>query len=530
MTTPSAVSTDGEDSRRFERWRTDLLPWAAGAAALLWLSFSLGARNLTLPDEGRYVGIAWEMLRSGNWLIPTENGLPFFHKPPLFYWLTAASMNRFGTGAAAARLAPLLAAALGALGLYRVARHWAGEPAARWSVLVLLTEPFFFGGAQFANLDMPVAACIALSILSAAHAALLFRSGLPHRPAVLGAWAAAAFGVLAKGLIGVALPGMVVLVWLILSGQRRAIVRLCWPAGPALFALIAVPWFLAVQARYPGFAHYFFVYQHFERFAKAGFNNVEPWWFFAAVVPALTIPWSFWLLRSTFVARPGESSEATLWRQLMWVWLGVVLVFFSIPQSKPVGYAMPMLFPLAALCADAVLSRLGQGVAGARIAFRLALASAIFAMAACVVTVTYFSLKVHRDNTVLAETLLRLRGPGEPVVFVDEYFFDVPLHAQLSEPVPVLSDWHDSTIALHDNWKRELAEAAAFAPRLASALLVDQSQGFALRCGGPAIWAVVKSDDEAGVAALPGARRVVAVHQVGLWRIGDTGCTTPGDR
>ena len=61
-----------------------MVPCAAAALALLWLTFSLGARSLTLPDEGRYVGVAWEMLRSGNWLIPTENGLPFFHKPPLF--------------------------------------------------------------------------------------------------------------------------------------------------------------------------------------------------------------------------------------------------------------------------------------------------------------------------------------------------------------------------------------------------------------------------------------------------------------
>ena len=64
----------------------------AGAAALLWLGFTLGLRRLALPDEGRYVGVAWEMLRSGNWLVPTLDGLPFFHKPPLFYWLTAASL------------------------------------------------------------------------------------------------------------------------------------------------------------------------------------------------------------------------------------------------------------------------------------------------------------------------------------------------------------------------------------------------------------------------------------------------------
>ena len=346
------------------RRRAALIPCAAGALALLWLTFSLGARSLTLPDEGRYVGVAWEMLRSGNWLIPTENGLPFFHKPPLFYWLTAGSMSIFGTGAAAARLAPLLGACLSALGLYLVARRWAGERAARWTLLVLLTQPFFFGGAQFANLDMLVAACIALAILLAAHASLLIRNGLAHRTALLGAWAAAAFGVLAKGLIGVVLPGLVVVLWLALSGQGRTILRLCWPAGPALFVLIAAPWFIAVQARYPDFGHFFFVYQHFERFARGGFNNVQPWWFFAAVLPALTLPWSLWLLRSTFGARPGESAEATLWRRLMWVWLAAVLVFFSIPQSKPVGYAMPMLFPLAALCADALLGQTRAGPGG----------------------------------------------------------------------------------------------------------------------------------------------------------------------
>ena len=524
MSVPAALRRHAAGSLRLERQRVALVPLAAAALALLWLGFSLGARSLTLPDEGRYVGVAWEMLRSGNWLIPTENGLPFFHKPPLFYWLTAGSMSVFGTGAAAARLAPLLGACLGALGLYLVARRWAGERAARWTLLVLLTQPFFFGAAQFANLDMLVAACIALAILLAAHASLLLRNGLPHRSALLGAWAAAAFGVLAKGLIGLVLPGLVVVLWLALSGQGRTILRLCWPAGPALFALIAAPWFIAVQARYPDFGHFFFVYQHFERFARSGFNNVQPWWFFAAVLPALTLPWSLWLLRSTFGARPGEPAEATLWRRLMWVWLAAVLVFFSIPQSKPVGYAMPMLFPLAALCADALLGQLDRGPAPAQLTRRLALASTALAVTICIATVTYFALASHRNNIALAQTLLRLRAPGEPVVFVGDYFFDVPLHARLGEPVPVLSDWHDPAIARHDNWKRELAEATPFAPQLAASLLVDEKTGLALRCGHPRLWAVVKRDDEAGVAALPEATRVALAGSAALWRIEGNDC------
>ena len=68
-----------------------------GVLVLLWFAAGAGLRPLMLPDEGRYVGIAWEMLRSGEWLTPTLDGLPFFHKPPLFYWVTAAALALFGT-------------------------------------------------------------------------------------------------------------------------------------------------------------------------------------------------------------------------------------------------------------------------------------------------------------------------------------------------------------------------------------------------------------------------------------------------
>ncbi len=498
-------------------------PVLVGAlAAFAWLVFSIALRPLSLPEEGRYVGVAWEMLRSGDWIVPTEDGLPFFHKPPLFYWLSAASMHLFGVNAWSPRLAPLLAALLGAAGLYRAGRRWAGERVARWTTLVLVTEPFFFAGAQFANLDMLVAVFIALAIVVAGHAALLMRLGQAHRGALIAAWGAMALGVLAKGLIGIALPGLVVIGWLLVTGQRRTILRLLSPAGIAVFALIAAPWFIAAQLRHPGFARFFFVYQHFERFAAGGFNNVQPWWFFVIIVPLLVLPWSLWLLRSTFGTRSGETTEARLWRQLMWTWLAVVLVFFSIPQSKPVGYAMPVLFPLAALAADAIAAHTRQGTARAP---WLAPASAALAALICVSAVAYYAIYYKGDNTALAHLLQRLRAPGDPVVFVGEYFFDIPLHARLAEPVPVISQWHDPAIALRDNWKRELAEAAPFAPALAATLLVDAEHGLALRCGKAPLWAIAKTDNVALVAALPGATQVtIGRNQVSLWRVPPGGC------
>ena len=283
-------------------------PLSAALAVVAWLAFAIGLHPLTLPDEGRYVGVAWEMMRSGDWLVPTQNGLPFFHKPPLFYWLTALSMEAFGVSVAAARLAPLLLAILAMLGLWATTRRRSGAPIANATVLVLATMPFFFAAAHFANLDMPVAACIALTIVFAADAALALRDGAPWRGTLVLAWTCAALGVLAKGLIGIVLPGLVLVVWLLSLRQARTILRLVWPPGVALFLLIAAPWFVLMQERYPGFLHFFFVYQQFERYTAGGFNNPQPWWFYLAVLSGLALPWSLWLVRARLPARTIDAS------------------------------------------------------------------------------------------------------------------------------------------------------------------------------------------------------------------------------
>ena len=492
-----------------------------GLAVLAWLAFAIGLHPLTLPDEGRYVGVAWEMLRSGDWLVPTENGLPFFHKPPLFYWLTALSLHAFGVNAAAARLAPLLCAGLATLGLFAVTRRRAGEDIATAMVLVLATLPFFFAAAQYANLDMPVAAFIAMAIVFAADAALDLRRGAPHRHALLLAWACAALGVLAKGLIGVVLPALVVAVWLASSRQWRTIPRLLSPLGIAVFALIAAPWFILVQQHHPQFLRYFFYHHHVERFMEKGFNNAQPWWFFAAVLPALALPWSLWLLR----ARPGRDAggaadDRRAWRKLMWVWLLSVVVFFSLPESKPVGYVMPALFPLAFLIAEPVAAAWH----GVRPGWRAAVAASLAVAAAiCVGAVAWMATRYHGDHTALARTLLAARAPGDPVLFVDEFFFDVPLHARLDAPVPVIADWQ--VPPPRDNWRRELAEGARFAPALAPKLLVDAPTGFALRCGAAPLWVLVKQADEPLVAAQDEAVRVARSRRAALWRLAPKACT-----
>jgi len=315
----------------------------------------------------------------------------------------------------------------------------------------------------------------------------------------------------------------VLVVWLVVSGQARLILRLISPLGLVVFALIAVPWFIAVQLRYPDFARYFFVYHHFERFTATGFNNVKPWWFFLVAVPVLTLPWSLWMVRARVRDVPGDDADRAAWRRLMWIWLVTLLVFFSLPESKPGGYAMPMLFPLAYLIAEPALAAWQSGRVGAR---RLALASAAGAIGLCLAVMFWAATRYDRDNTAVARALRDLRAPGDPVVFVDEYFLDVPVHARLPDPVPVIADWSEERVAVRDNWRRELAEAAPFAPTLAARLLVDATQGFALRCGKAPLWAVARAKDDAYMAAQGDASRVFAANRAVLWRLAPRTCSS----
>ena len=328
---------------------------------------------------------------------------------------------------------------------------------------------------------------------------------------------------LAKGLIGLVLPALVVLVWLVVSGQARTILRLVSPLGLAVFALIAAPWFIAVQQQYPGFARYFFIYQHFERFTASGFNNPQPWWFFLVALPLLTLPWSLWLARARFRAarrrrpRPARlaSADVDVARDRRRLLLAARVEADRLRHAGALSARVPDRRAGARRRGRAAGAALRRVADRERSPARSRSASA---------PSPGLATRYDRDNTALAHALRDLRAPGDPVVFVDEYFFDIPLHARLAEPVPVITDWHDPKIAERDNWRRELAEAAPFAPERGASLLVDAPHGYALRCGKAPLWAVVKLEDDALVAAQPAATRVLASNRAVLWRLAPLPC------
>lgn len=383
--------------------------WLVLAAVALWLMGLAWSRPLTLPDEGRYAGVAWEMLRSHSYLVPLMDGMPYFHKPPLYYWLAQMSFSVFGLSEWAARLPSLLIAWASIAGVYGFARRYRGERFAVCAVLVLSSMPFFYGGAQFANMDMPVAGMITLCVLAGADTIMRVAAGLPWRRMSLATALLAALAVLAKGLIGIVLPGAILFFWLLMRRDFHGFKALVWPPAIALFLLVALPWFVDMQLRYPGFFHYFFVYQHFERFALSGFNNVQPFWFYPPVLAGLTLPWSLWMggtLRRGFWG----AEDVDGLRRLMLIWLVVVVGFFSLPSSKLIGYILPAVPALAFLIAELVLPAWERGQR------RRAQVCLGVAMALCVTGILIATFNPRGGSGPLGEQVRGEAGPYDTMV------------------------------------------------------------------------------------------------------------------
>lgn len=463
---------------------------ALGLCLFAWLACTAGVRPLRLPDEGRYAGVAWEMLSAGHWAVPTLDGLPYFHKPPLFYWIAAAAMRVLGVSEFAVRLPSLLGALISGLGLYLFARRWSSEVHARWAVAVLATQPFFHLGAQFANLDMLVAGCITATVLLAAHAALLVEQERPYRLPLLGAYAMAAAGLMAKGLIGVVLPAAVLVLWLLLARRPRALLRLVSVPGIALFLLLGLPWFVEMQRRYPGFFDYFVIYHHFQRYSQGVFNNQQGAWFYPVALVLATLPSSLLLVRAVKL-RPLERAPLPL-TPLMWTWFAVVVVFFSVPKSKLLGYVLPALPPLAWLLGWAVRAALERPL------WRHAVLA--LGAGASLAVVAVLALSPGDSSQSLGLALRGARTAGEPVVFLNRHPFDLSFYARLESPVRVMGHWRPEDIVQRDDWRNELFDAGRFDPAASQDRLLSAQGLPAFLCRSGTAWLVGTRSE---VAALP---------------------------
>jgi 4-amino-4-deoxy-L-arabinose transferase-like glycosyltransferase len=479
------------------------------ALAFVWLAATAWLRPLAVPDEGRYVGVAWEMIRSGDWLVPTLDGLPYFHKPPLFYWLTAAALSVWDSHLAA-RIAPWMGGCLAASSLFLFVRRWVSREVAIASLVAMVTAPLVFFGAQYANLDMLVAGCITATILGFAHAALLDPAAPERDRALLIAYALAALGVLAKGLIGIVLPGMVLFLWLAWERRWVTMLRLLWLPGIVLFIVITAPWFIAMQERFPAFMHYFFVVQHFQRFSAGGFNNARPFWFYIAVLALLVLPWTAWLAGARAANWRGDSTLVSV-RRLMVVWIAAITLFFSLPASKLVGYILPVVAPLVFIAVDAAWSWRDRFPRAWR-------ATRYLAAGICLVAAFVISMKADRSQQEIARALRDRMQADDSVIALEDYWFAIDYEARLPKPMFVVADWSPEAVASRDNWRRELADAAVFAP--SQDWLVAEAQFVPRICAMKGTAWLVGDERIAGKYKwLQQADKALASRRLVLWRL-----------
>ncbi|WP_336147491.1 glycosyltransferase family 39 protein [Acinetobacter soli] len=478
----------------------------------VWLFVCATVRFLSIPDEGRYADISRHMFESGDWLVPRLDSLPFIHKPPMLHWLSSIAMHIFGVHVWVVRLVPVLAASLLLIGTYLFVRKYLSQKIAELSILMMATNLLFFGSSQYVNHDLLLATGITLSVFC------LVDFSLCNRKAMLFLgyfFAASAF--LTKGLIGILIPGMILLPWLLYTRQYKRIPAFFNPFALLFLAALTLPWLYQMQQIYPDFLHYFFIDQQFNRFHSNQFNNKQSWFFYLVILLVSLLPWLL-TLRWTGLRTILHQQRLNPIGQLLIWWLVSVVIFFSIPPSKLAGYILPALTPLIILCAVAFekstlntqqLTRMQKyapaafvGLLGFVLAatlyfipldfnlssvqkWQITLMAALLVyspllflqllhrhkleyahyVAACLIVLCsvvpfatrIFDIKNNHDQINFTAYI----HPNTKVVFYDRYYYDLPFLLDLKQPVYVVTDWQSN---VSDNYAQELSDGLQFEP------------------------------------------------------------------
>jgi 4-amino-4-deoxy-L-arabinose transferase-like glycosyltransferase len=302
------------------------------------LFFRLGYLPLSYPDEGRNAEVGREMKESGAWLVPTYNGVDYLDKPAFYFKVVALSLAAFGNNETAARLP----SALFGLGLvvmtFAFCRRQYGTRVGLLAAIVVATTPLFVANARTVIFDI----ALAFFVCGAIFAGYLAEEaeGKTRRNWYLLGAAATGFGTLVKGPVGFALPLLVLLVFHRLEGRRGVWKRLLAPLNLVMFFAITLPWFIGLCLAHRDFLHYGLIEETFNRFASTKkFHRSEPFYFYLVIVAATFFPWSS-LLPGAILATWKQRGTMHRADRLCLVWSVLIVVFFSISQSKLPGYIL----------------------------------------------------------------------------------------------------------------------------------------------------------------------------------------------
>lgn len=318
--------------------------------AIAWF-YALGLRALIPPDEGRYAEMAREMFASGDWITTRLNGIKYFEKPPLQTWMNALTFSLFGLGDWQARLWTGLCGFGGiVLTGYTGARVFNAR-VGFYAALVLGSCFFWTISGQADSLDMGLSGMMTIALCGLLLAQRDGATARERRNWMLVCWAGMALAVLAKGLIGLMLPGGILVVYTLATRDWALWTRLHIGKGLLLFLAIAMPWFVLVALKNPEQPHFFFVHEHWDRFFKSEHHRENVWYTFFVLTLVGMLPWLGVLGQSLALGLKREAG-AFRPRLMLLVWAVFILLFFTKSNSKLPGYILPIFPALALLVAN----------------------------------------------------------------------------------------------------------------------------------------------------------------------------------
>lgn len=313
----------------------------------------LGVRPLFVPDEGRYAEIAREMVASHDYITPYLNGIKYFEKPVLFYWLGAAAIKLGGLNLWSVRSVNAILGLLGCLLTYFTGRRLYDRATGLFSALILGSSGLYFFMAHTVSLDLPVTVFLSITFY-----AFLLNIKNPSRLYMWTAAASAALAVLTKGLIGLVFPALVIGAWLTVMNEWRLLKRLYLPSSIFIFLLIATPWHWLVNHRNPEFFYFYFIEQHFLRYTTKEVGHYQPAWFFIPCVILGFFPWITFLPQAIAKQLPSAWKERHQYATSIFLvlWATLIFLFFSFSKSKLIPYILPI-FPALALLTGRYLAQ-----------------------------------------------------------------------------------------------------------------------------------------------------------------------------
>ncbi|MFD2178161.1 lipid IV(A) 4-amino-4-deoxy-L-arabinosyltransferase [Veronia pacifica] len=330
---------------------------------ILLLSYFIVAYLLQLaepalwsPDELRYAEISREMVATGDWVVPHFNGLRYFEKPVMGYWLNALSQLVFGENNFAVRFASSISALGSALCLAllvsketNVRQGWltAGVYLSLFLVMTIGTYSVLDSMLSFWLTATFITFYFAMDTQDTQRRILLY----------LVAGCLCGCALLTKGFLALALPVIVVGAYAIWQRQLHQLLIYGWLTIIAA-TLICLPWALAIHQQEPDYWHYFFWIEHIKRFTADNAQHASPSWYYLPFLLLGILPWLF-ILPSCLSGFNKQYLSPLIRFALLWFLLP--LVFFSLSKGKLVTYILPCMAPVAVLITHALVSANQQG-------------------------------------------------------------------------------------------------------------------------------------------------------------------------